>query len=297
MEGGFVRGGANYVYPAAPTQPFALSFSLGQGENLRPLDANGFAHVTFDGRYPIGRVAYRDDACPLLVDLEAFSPFIPLSVDDSSLPAIVLRYRVTNPTPNKLAGRVVGQLANPVCLDSGATLVGERVNRVIREAKFTAVELTAQAGSAPQTPPSPDVSFDDFERHAYGEWTAEGAAFGAGPVAVADVSDYQGDVAAAGQRLVNSHASAAGDDADDRDAKTGRLVSGPFTIVRRYISLLVGGGNHPGQTCVNLIVDGKTVASLTGAENNTMQRRALATAAWEGEQARLEIVDQVSGAW
>ena len=46
------RNGANYIEPIAPYAPFEQGFELRLGERVRRLDRTGFAHVTFDGRYP-----------------------------------------------------------------------------------------------------------------------------------------------------------------------------------------------------------------------------------------------------
>ena len=102
------------------------------------------------------------------------------------------------------------------------------------------------------TPARPDIVFEDFEGETYGDWTVTGTAFGTGPVEMAKIPAYQGDVRGKGKRVVNSHASAPGNSVEEKDAATGTLVSRPFTIERNYITFLIGGGAHKDQTCVNL---------------------------------------------
>jgi len=62
------------------------------------------ASATFTGEFPLARIDFHDDALPVRVSLEAFTPFIPHEPDDSGLPVAILRYRVTNP------GRVAAQV-------------------------------------------------------------------------------------------------------------------------------------------------------------------------------------------
>lgn len=142
-----------------------------------------------------------------------------------------------------------------------------------------------------------DVLFEDWEKTTYEGWTVEGTAFGSGPILVSDIPSYQGDVNAVGLRCVNSHASAPGSSVEEKDAATGKLTSSPFTISHRYIRFRLGGGDHPGQTCLNVVVDGKVVATATGPNNNRMQDRTLNVAAWRGKSAVIEIVDNVTGGW
>lgn len=299
MVGDFLRGGVNFVHPAPLTQPFEVGFRLDVDGKTRGLDASGFSHVTFDGRYPIGRVAYRDSGCSVEVDLEAFSPFIPLNANDSSLPATVMSYTVRNAGSAPVRGQLEGYLANPVCLDSRKSLVGERKNRVVRRTGVTAIEYSAQAARQTErsAQPRPDIRFEDFERPTYEGWTVEGVAFGKGPIAIEDVPDYQVALGAEGKQLVNSHATAPGDDVAGRDAKMGRLISKPFKIERHFIALLLGGGSHPDKTGVNLLVDGKKVDTMTGQNDNAMRRRLFRVEKYEGRTAQLEIFDQVSGPW
>lgn len=66
------------------------------------------------GEYPIVRIDFEDDALPVEVALEAFTPLVPLDSDASGIPAAVLRYRVSNPGPGPVSVTVVGSLSNPV---------------------------------------------------------------------------------------------------------------------------------------------------------------------------------------
>ncbi len=93
----------------------------------------------------------------------------------------------------------------------------------------------------------PDVVVADFEGSDYGDWKVTGEAFGKAPArgALPGQMTVEGFM---GKGLVNSFAG--GDDS------TGILRSAPFSIDRRYLNMLIGGGKNPGQTCVNLIVNG-----------------------------------------
>jgi Glycosyl-hydrolase family 116, catalytic region/beta-glucosidase 2, glycosyl-hydrolase family 116 N-term len=295
-EGGAIstRNGGNYVSPAKPASPFDVGFWLRIGDRTRPFDLSGFSSVTFDGRYPVGRITYRDDACPLTARLEAFSPFIPLNVDDSSLPVTVMSYTLTNPSANAVTCQVGGRLENAVCLDH-RNAAGRRRNRIQRDEGITL--RTCSAIPEKRAAARSDILFDDFERDAYTGWTAEGQAFGAGPVARADIPQYQGDVGGRGKRVVNSHASAPGGSVGEKDSRTGTLTSKLFKIERRFINLYVGGGAHKDKTCVNVLVGDQRVATVTGRNDNRMRPASLNVSAHEGKEARIQIVDREPGPW
>ncbi len=293
--------GPHYAKPMTPQSPFDQGFALrltsGGRSQVRALDRSGWTDISFNGEYPLAFVEYRDPAAPVAVSLEAFSPFIPLNVDDSSLPATVMRYTVKNTSAERVEVEIAGWLENPVCRHSGQTRDVLRRNRVVRRTGFVALDCSAEAPPEDTGPRRPDIPFDDFERETHGDWTATGTAFGSGPVEMDKMPAYQGKVGGQGRRVINSHASAPGDNVSAKDAATGTLTSRPFTLERNFISFLVGGGSHAGRTCVNLFVDGEVVLTATGRNDNRMAPVVWEVRRWAGKTARLQVVDNESGGW
>ena len=143
----------------------------------------------------------------------------------------------------------------------------------------------------------------DFE-NGYTGWKSEGAAFGSGP-ATGDLPGRQG------MAYVDSFGSG--------DADTGTLTSDEFTVSSSYINLRTAGGKHPynpqatgpwghilldevrasdtkaspfaDNTSVNLVVDGKVVASATGNNSGTLEWTSMDVTAYKGRKARLVIED------
>jgi non-lysosomal glucosylceramidase len=291
-------GDGHYARPPKPASPleqgFALKITAAGKDRVRRLDRSGFAQITFRGEYPIGLVEYRDPASPVTVSLEAFSPFVPLDVENSSLPATVLRFTLKNVGQDSVTAELAGWLENAICLHSGSPGTGMRENRIVRGQDMTLLSCSATPA---QLSTREDVLFEDFQKETYKGWEATGAAFGKGPILKSQIPDYQGDVGGPEDRVVNSHASAPGGDVVEKDRQTGTLTSEPFVIPRHFISFWIGGGNHPGKTCTNLLIDGKVVRTATGHNGNQMRRESLDVRQFEGKTARLQIVDNESGPW
>jgi fructan beta-fructosidase len=150
---------------------------------------------------------------------------------------------------------------------------------------------TAQSFAADS--PAGDILYADFEGQDYGQWRAEGTAFGSGP-AKGTLPGQMPVSGFLGQGLVNSFLGG--------DGPTGKLTSPEFKIERKFIGFLIGGGDHAGQTCMNLLVDGKIVRSATGPNIQGGGSEHLEPAAWDvgdlsGKTARIEVVDDASGGW
>ena len=294
-------GAEHYAKPLEATSPLEQGFALrivtdGKAQD-RPLDRKHWSDISFAGEYPIGYVEYKDPASPLDVTLEAFSPFIPLNTDDSSLPATVMQFTVKNHGSADVEAELAGWLENAICLHSAKSQRGVRRNRLVRDNDLLFLECSAEDVAPGEAPQRPDTVFEDFESETYANWTVTGNAFGTGPVEIAKIPAYQGDVHGKGKRVANSHASAPGNAVEEKDGATGKLVSRPFTIERDYITFLIGGGDHKDQTCVNLTVDDKVVLTATGSNENPMHPLSWDVRKWAGKNGRLQIVDAVAGSW
>lgn len=130
-----------------------------------------------------------------------------------------------------------------------------------------------------------DIVVADFESSTYDTWTVEGEAFGSGPIDghKLQVSGYLGS------RLINSYASG--------DSATGMITSPPIEINRRFLSFLIGGGRHEGETGLELIVDGKLVRSATGANSGELRWESWDISSIRGKQGTIRIFDHAQGEW
>ncbi|HZQ96177.1 MAG TPA: GH116 family glycosyl-hydrolase [Candidatus Sulfotelmatobacter sp.] len=70
--------------------------------------------AVFTGEYPLAQIAFQDQYLPVKVTLEAFTPWIPLDADESGLPVAVLRYRLSNPSAQRVSASISFSLDNPV---------------------------------------------------------------------------------------------------------------------------------------------------------------------------------------
>lgn len=295
------RDGANYVNPPTPDSfptPFRQGFELLIDGKTRRFQASDWAEVAFDGRWPLGQVDYRDPSCPLDARLTAWSPFIPLQLDDSNLPVTVLEITLRNPGGQPVSATCRGVLENAACLHTAARhqATKTKTTRTLRLGKATLLSHGIEAAKQDK-PTREDIVFADFEGEDYGSWKTEGKAFGKGPAHKGDIPAYQGDLGMVGKGVVNSHSTAPGKEIGARDGATGTLISPAFTIARKFIRFRIGGGNHKGKTCLNLLVDGKVVRSATGRANNTMHEDGFDVAEFVGKEATLQLVDAMSGGW
>ncbi len=289
-------GGSAYVSPPDQVLPFDQGFGIAiNDEPVRQLDIRGFKDIRFIGEYPVGTIRYLDHPT-VVVELEAFSPFIPLDAKDSSLPATLMHYKVRNTGAKPVNVTMHGWMENPLGHNRDPHDAFRLTNQTQSEANV--VMATMGIESIPQPASTRfDLPFESWDSDTYVGWTVEGTAFGTGPILKSKLPDYQGDVGGPGDRVVNSHATAAGAGITDKDGAVGKLISKSFQLERNFLQFWIGGGKHAGTTCLNLLVDGKVVRTATGADNNKMRLESFSVKEFAGKAATIEIVDAEKGAW
>ena len=296
-----IWAGPHYEHPMKPdpvvTQGFAIRVESGGKSVTKSLDRTGFASVGFRGEYPIGRVSYRDPAVPVEVDLEAFSPFIPLNVDDSSIPATVFAFTLKNTGQDEVKVSLAGWLENAVCRGGDGGLDLNRRNQVVSTSRNSTTLLSSvERGKAPEAG-RPDVVYADFEGKDYAGWKVEGEAFANSPSRADNGKLYEELEAFQGKGLVNSSRRRNNEDSVAADKYTGKLTSPEFTIEHKFIRFLIGGGGEIDVLGLRLIVDGKVVHRAAGRNAGKLRPEVFDVREFLGKKAHLEIIDQAKDGW
>src|SRR5262249_48398529 len=88
--------------------------------------APGVERTIFRGTYPFAQIAYEDAELPVAVELEAYSPFVPLDAEASGLPAIVYTFRFRNTWRHAVHGCLAATQQNAVGWDGMTPIDGNR---------------------------------------------------------------------------------------------------------------------------------------------------------------------------
>ena len=248
-------GWAGNYHPRPVTKPLEQSFNLIIDGREIPFSTNGFSDITFRGEYPMAFVTYRDPSVPVSVGLTAFSPFIPLNVDDSSLPLTVMEYSLTNISLDPVTVTLKGSLENFALARERGALNGTRVNRVVSQGDLTLLEESM--GPEPQIPSTEDRLLVDWVKSGFNGWAKE--------VALTPSPDPKNPAS---------------------------FTSPPFTIDSKHLyawMLPWGRTGHEGG--LDLLVDGKVVASLRPIPSHSdirgLHLQALDLTQWAGKEGRL----------
>lgn len=94
----------------------------------------------------------------------------------------------------------------------------------------------------------------------------------------------------AGKQLLNSF--------DPKgDGQVGVIQSSEFTISKKYLKFLVGGGNDPDKTFVRLLINGKIEEVATGNQTEILSEKSWDLRKHIGKKAQIQIGDFDTEAW
>ncbi|GMV97223.1 MAG: hypothetical protein AMXMBFR83_15810 [Phycisphaerae bacterium] len=228
------------------------------------------------------------------------SPPIELLVDHGDMPLLadapvngLSLVGVGSPSVNPTLKRVYWLSRGDLRLIGGALLtqiaqgVRERGDFLLISGLNNPLAEPLRASAAPGSKRRETV-FASFDDGTFGKWTPRGRAFRGGP-STGTHANQQEVSGFLGAGLINTY--------NPNDDVRGTLTSPPFRIREEYISFLAGGGQWPGECCVNLKVDGKVVRTATGRNTEHLERVEWNVADFVDKEGEIEIVDSRTGPW
>ena len=133
----------------------------------RPARDSAMCAFAANIRIGYGRVSRPRDS-PVEISLEAFSPFIPLNVDDSSLPATVMNFTVKNISAKKIDAEIAGWIENVIGLSHTSQPDEIDWQQQLRRTRDNYALLNVpECTGKPWTKISakrPEIVFEDFEK-------------------------------------------------------------------------------------------------------------------------------------
>ncbi|WP_405563444.1 GH116 family glycosyl-hydrolase [Polaribacter sp. Asnod6-C07] len=102
-----------------------------------------FSNATFQTAYPFGEVLLTDKEVPLEVTVGAFNPLIPGNTEDSSLPMVVLSYKVKNTSNQSITISLAGNIPNFIGFDGKEGKSYQNINTYKEENEFKGIHYTA----------------------------------------------------------------------------------------------------------------------------------------------------------
>jgi len=135
--------GANYVAPVKDVRPldqgFALCFEFDGKKLIKRLQPDDWDEISFEATYPMATIHYAHRDIPADLNVNVYSPFIPLNEDDSGLPATIYSFHITNKTNKPVTVSVAGWLENKSSINTANDEQYSRVNSSITKKDLSIV--------------------------------------------------------------------------------------------------------------------------------------------------------------
>ncbi|MGB1128701.1 MAG: DUF7133 domain-containing protein, partial [Haloferula sp.] len=136
---------------------------------------------------------------------------------------------------------------------------------------------------------SEDRLIEGFEGDGFGDWQIEGSAFGDAPVP-GRMKELPSSLKDYAQRSLACSAHGGFE-------SKGALTSAEITLPQEYLAFLVAGGNQPGKTAVQLLVDGEVKREAVGENSLRCRRVVWDVSEWRGKKVRIRLIDDSADEW
>ncbi len=147
----------NFSNHFIPDSFFAVRVAIPGGRPvIRALQTNdigpftGMKTLTFRGEYPIAWYDFQDPSLPIKIQMEVFSPFIPLRVRDSSMPCAIFKLTAHNTGKSNINVSFLATQQNAVGFTGKSPVkgvknedYGRNINEIIHRGNYTVLHMTA----------------------------------------------------------------------------------------------------------------------------------------------------------
>ena len=107
-------------YQVAGQQPRMKILQIPDGHDVGSMPSQLFSYpwmsgveqIAYEASFPFSRLRFTDPEMPLIIDLEAFSPFIPHDVKNSSLPAAIFTFSIRSTSPKPVQVQLIATQQN-----------------------------------------------------------------------------------------------------------------------------------------------------------------------------------------
>ena len=142
------RDGSAYVSPAKNIRPvdqgFAFKIATGAKTVIKRMESSDWDDIIFEATYPIATITFVDKQWPVEIVAEVFSPFIPLDVKNSGLPATLYSFRIKNASSAPVKVEITGWLENKTCI-THAKEDHQRINKVVKKNGAATVQCSIES--------------------------------------------------------------------------------------------------------------------------------------------------------
>ncbi len=113
--------------------PDESNYESANGALANQIGLPRFGHAEFKTAYPFGQAILSDDVLPVEVVVGAFNPLIPGDVDNSSIPMMVLSYKVKNTSSKDISISLSGTIQNFIGFDGTRGKAIKNINTIREE--------------------------------------------------------------------------------------------------------------------------------------------------------------------